>query len=816
MRGLIQDLRHGFRVSLKSQGFLCVAVLTLAIGIAANTTVFSWIDTVLVRPIPGVANSRDLVSFETVTPSREFITTSYADYRDYRDHLKQLAGLTVAQPRALSLGEQDHAERVWGELVAGNYFAILGVRPELGRVFSPDEYGDKQGGYPVAVISHGLWQRFFNADPAVVGKTVRVNRQLLTVVGVVPGDFRGSISGLAFEIWIPAMMATHLNLMPDWMLQDRQTRSFVALARMKPGVSIDSARAEIATVAEELGKVYPRTNKGIGATVLPLWQAHFGAQTMLLGPLRILMAVCAVVLLIVCANVANLLLARAMSRKREFGIRMALGAGRLRLVRQLFVETLVLGALGAAIGAPLSIWMGRSLEFLVPRGVFPVRLEVPTNPDMLAFVVVICLIACVISGVAPALHVVRGDFNDALKEGGRSGSASAASQRIRRLLVVSEVALALVAIIGAGLFAKSFQAARKIHPGFDTANVLVSHLYLSSAGYSVPERKLFCRQLRERLEAEPGVVNVAYADSVPLGFEGSAWEDLQIEGYVPGPSENMKIDRNVVAPGFFDLMRIPLLDGRDFTERDDENSNPVMVVSETFAHRFFHGRNPLGYKVHGWGKWFTIVGVVKDTKYHRPNEPSQPYFYVPFRQVYRADLAIAFYVRMAGDPARGLAAIRRETRSLDPNVGVFDAMPLAESITASLFPQKVAASLLGALGTIALLLAAVGLYSLMAYSISQRTQELGIRMALGATPFDVLKLVVRQGMSLTAAGLLVGIAVAVAVTRVAAGMLVDVSATDPLIFAGAVLFLALISLLASYVPARRATRIDPIIALRYQ
>ncbi len=693
---------------------------------------------------------------------------------------------------------------------------MLGVRPELGRVFSPDEYGDKQGGYPVAVIGHALWQRFFNADPAAIGKTVRVNRQLLTVVGVIPDEFRGSIAGLAFEIWVPAMMATELNLMPDWMLRDRQTRSFVALARLKPGVSMDSARAEIATVAGELGKVYPKTNQGITATVLPLWQAHFGAQGMMLGPLQILMAVCAVVLLIVCANVANLLLARAMARQREFGVRMALGAGRLRLVRQLFIETLLLGALGAIVGAPLSIWMGQSLAFLLPRGVYPVHLEVATNPDMLAFVVVICLVACFISGVAPALQLVRGDFNEALKEGGRSGSAGAASQRIRGLLVMSEVALALVAIIGAGLFAKSFQVARKINPGFDTRNVLVSHLYLSSAGYSVPGRKLFCRQLRERLEAEPGVAAVAYADSVPLGFEGSSWEDLQIEGYVPGPSENMKIDRNVVAPGFFGLMRIPLLDGRDFTELDDEKANPVMVVTEAFAHRFFNGRNPVGYKVRGWGKWFTIVGVVKDTKYHRPNEPSQPYFYVPFRQVYRADLAIAVYVRMAGDTAQGLVAMRRVVRALDPNVGVFDAMPLAESITASLFPQKVAASLLGALGTIALLLAAVGLYSLMAYSISQRTQELGIRMALGATPADVLKLVVRQGMGLTAAGLLLGTAAAVAVTRLAAGMLVDVSATDPLIFAGAALFLALVALLATCIPARRATRIDPVVALRYQ
>jgi len=803
-------------MALKSPGFTLVAVLTLAIGIAANTTVFSWIDTVLLRPIPGVADGKRLAAFETVTPDGKFITTSYLDYRDYRDHLTLLAGLAAATPSSLSIGEEDHAERVWGELVSGNYFAVLGVKPIAGRFFSPDEYGDKQGGYPVAVISYGLWNRLFHRDPSVIGKTVRVNRQQLTIIGVAPPEFRGILPGLTFEIWAPVMMATQLNVMPDWMVRDRQTRNMVGIARLKPGVTMPQAQAEVTGLARVMAKSDADTNEGIGAALLPVWRGHFGAQGVLVAPLEILMAVCGVVLLIVCANVANLLLARATARQKEFSVRMSLGAGRLRLIRQLLTESLVLAALGALASVPLMAFMGQSIGYLVPPSEFPVALNIQMNGDILLFTILVCGLACVVSGMAPALNTMRADINEVLKEGGRSGATGGRSQRMRGLLVIAEVALALVAIIGAGLFARSFQVARQINPGFDPQNVLVSNLNLSTAGYSVPARKLFCRRLRERLASAPGVVSAGYADMIPLGFDTGPWEDLRVDGYVPALSENMKIYRNVVAPGYFDLLRIPMLDGRDFTEQDDEKSQPVMIVNETFVQHFFGGRNAIGRRVHGWGDWFTIVGVVKNSKYHLPNEAPQPYFYVPFRQIYRADLRIAFYVRTAGGPSQALEAMRREVRSMDPSVGVFDAMQLTEYIGASLFPQKIAASLLTILGVIALVLAAVGLYSLMAYSITQRTHEIGIRMALGAQPVDVLGLVVREGMGLTLAGLMAGVAVALAVTRLASGLLVNVSATDPLIFGGAALFLAAVALAASYLPARRATRIDPNDALRCQ
>ena len=808
MSTLLQDLNYGARIARKSPAVSLVAVLTLAVGIAANTTVFSWIDATLVRPFPALPNSNELVSFESLRPNGEPITTSYPDYRDYRDQLKLLR-LAVASPTPVNLGEQDQAERVWGEFVSGNYFDVLGVKPLLGRAFSPSEYGDKPAGYPVTVISYALWNRRFQRDPNVIGQRIRVNRQELTIVGVAPERFRGTITGIAFEIWIPVVMASQLNAWPEWMLRDRQSRVLLGIAHLRPGASVQQARAEAAALAHQLARIEPRTNEGISVTLLPIWQGHFGAQASMRGPLSILMAVCGVVLLIVCANVANLLLARAMTRQPEFAMRIALGASRVRLGRQLLTESLVLAVCGALGGSLLAIWMIKSLALLVPRSELPVFLDVRMNGDVLAFSAVLCAAVCLLSGIAPALHSGRADLNDVLKQGGRGGGSGHKRRRTQSALVIAEVAMALVAIISAALFARSFQIAREIHPGFDTKNVIVTHLYLSAAGYSVPDRKLFCQRLRQRLESQPGIEQVAYADHIPLGLYPGPWEPIQVEGYVRGPSENMQIYRSVVAPGYFNLLRIPLLEGRDFTEQNDLKTQPVMIVNESFVRRFFGGGYAIGRRVYGWGQWFTVIGVVKDSKYQTSHERPLPFFYVPFRQVYRADLGIALYVRASGDINHAFRTMRSEIRALDPNVGVYDATSLAEFITASLFSQKMAASLLAGLGIFALLLAAVGLYSVVACSVTERTQEIGIRMALGARSVDVLRLVAVEGMRLTAVGLLAGIAFAMAVTRVASPLLVQVSATDPLIFSGAALFLAAVTFVAAYLPARRASRIDP-------
>ena len=800
-------------MALRSPGFTLIAVATLAAGIAANSTVFSWIDSVLLHPIPGVADADKLVVLESLAPNGAPLLNSYLDYRDYRDRLKLIAGLAGTRPALpLSIGQDVHAERAWGELVTGNYFALLGIRPILGRTFTPEESGDAQGAYPVVVISERLWRRRFNADPGIIGSALRVNRQQLTIVGVTPAVFRGSLTGVTFDIWIPITMGARLKVMQEWSLADRQTRQMFCFVRLRPNVTAEQASSEIQALANRMAVLDADTNRGMSADALPIWKAHLTAQRGLLGPLTILMAVCGVLLLIVCANVANLLLARATARQREFSVRMAVGAGRGRLVRQLLSENLVLALLGGLIAIPACSWLSQSLNGMIPPSGLPVGLDVPLSASVVAFTFLLCLLTCAVSGIAPAWHMARANLNESLKEGGRTGSDGSSAHRTQRLLVVSEVALALVVVIGAGLFARSFQAAVRVDPGLDPNHVLVSHLYLN--GYSVPERKQFMERLRERVASQPGMAAVSYAQTAPLDLSGQWWEPTEVQGYVPGPSENMKILRNVVAPGYFDLLKIPLVEGRDFTDHDDEKSALVMIVSETFARHFFHGGYPIGWRVNGWGRWFTVVGVAKDSKYESLDEAAKPYFYAPFRQVLREDMGIRLYVRAAGDPLQAVESVRRAVRSLDPEAGAFDSMPMTENINTALFIRKMAATMLAVLGAVSLLLAALGLYGVMAYAVAERRHEIGIRIALGAQSGDVVGMIVKQGMTLTLIGLAVGTVAAVAVTRLVAAALVGVSTTDPLVFSGALVFLAVVAALASYLPARVAAGIDPNQSLR--
>jgi predicted permease len=828
MNSLLQDLQHAMRMIRRNPGFAAVTIFTLALGIATSSTVFGWVDAILLHPLPGVEQPDRLVALETLAPGGAFVTNSYPDYIDFRDRLKLVSGIAVTRPAAFSVGQEEHAERVWGELVSGNFFSVLGTKAELGRTFLPEEYGDKPGAFPVVVISDRFWRSHFNADPQIAGKTIRINQHELTIVGVAAPEFRGSVPGEAQDLWVPYMMQPVLNGVGEWMLRDRKDRNMLGIARLKPGVTLEQAQQELAALAKFMSVADADTNEGMSATYLPMAKSHFGPQSLLLAPLRLLLGVCAVVLLIVCANVANLLLARTTARQKEFSTRMALGAGHGRVAQQVFVESLVLAGAAGLAGLIATQWLGRALVLLLPAGQMSMAMQQPIDGRVLLFTMALCGLVAFLTGVLPALQLKETALSERLNEAGKSGMTGARSHRMRSVLITAEVSLALVALIAAGLFARSFQALREIKPGFDPNHVLLSQFYLSTNGYNLEQRKQFSFRLREKLESAPGVKNVAYSDGVPLGFEPSWWEDLTIEGYAPGPAENMKLFRNVISPGHFSLMRIPLVDGRDFTEHDDEKTNPVMIVNQTFAKRFFAGRNPVGRRVRGWGEWFTVVGVAQDSKYHYPGEAPLPYFYVPFRQIYRADMQLAFYVRMAGDPKTALPLVREKVREIDPNVNVFDAVPLTEYIGASLYAQKIAASLLTVLGALAVVLAAVGLYSVMSYSVVQRTHEIGIRMALGARPDDVLRLVVRQGLTLASVGLLVGFLLAMAVARSlsaisfagsamgSGGRLLGVSATDPLIYAGAALFLIGVAALAAYIPARRAARVEPMEALRYE
>jgi predicted permease len=571
-------------------------------------------------------------------------------------------------------------------------------------------------------------------------------------------------------------------------------------------------------------------SEGMSATLLPLWKSPHGPQGLLIGPLRILMGVCVLVLLIVCANVANLLLARATVREKEFSTRLALGADRARLARQVLTESLLLTGAGAALGLAVTPWMSRVLQFLLPPGQLALALNTRPSLAVLAFTAGVCAFSALAAGLVPALQVSRLSLSARLNAGGRSGAAGRGRNRLRSVLVASEVALALVTLVGAGLFARGFQQTMRIDPGFDPDHVLLSQFYLNGNGYNLAQRKEFCRRLEERLIAAPGVTDVAYSDGVPLGFEPSWWEMLRIEGYAPQPNENMNIFRNVISPGYLPLMHIPIVEGRNFTEQDneDDKSPNVMIVNQAFVRRFFAGRNPIGTRIHGWGSWFRVVGVAKDSKYHFLGESTPPYSYFPFRQVFREDMNLAFYVRAHGDPDSVLSTLRAQARDLDPNVTVFDAAPLKEFIGASLYPQKVAASLMTVLGSIALLLAAVGLYSVMAYSVAQRTQEIGVRMALGAQPGHVLRMVIKQGLALTAGGLIAGAVLAIGLARTVASVsftnsamgssakLLGGGANEPLIYLAAAGFLCAIATLAAWLPARRAAAIDPMKALRME
>lgn len=825
-----QDLRYGMRMLFKNPGFTALAVLTLALGMGVTTTVFGWIDAVLLHPFPGIGHPEQIVALETLTPNGEAITTSYPDYRDFCDHLTSFSGIAVARHTSVSVGEADEAERIPAQFVSGNFFGVLEIKPALGRFFAPAEQGDQPRAFPLAVISYRFWRSHFNSDSGIIGKTIKVNEHELTVIGVTPPQFHGSMPGLVYDIWIPNVMRPLLNgFVMDWQLTDRHNRDMIAFARLKPGVSIEQARAETASLAHRMAEIHPDVSEGIGATVLPMWEGHFGAQSWLLAPLEILMAACAVVLLIVCANVANLLLARFTTRQKEFSMRLALGAKRSRLFRQLLTESLVLAIIGAAAGVLIAVWAGRSLHYLLPPGqMHTLALDLSLNRMVLAFTAALCVATTLLCGMVPAFHSVRVNLHDSLKESGRSGTAGQKSHRMRGLLVLSEVSLALVAIIGAGLCVRSFRAAQQINPGFEPGNVLLSQFYLATNGYNLQQRKNFCYRLREKLESKPGVVSVAYSDGVPLGFEPSWWEELQIKGYVPAPGENMMTYRNVVSPGYFQLMQIPLLEGRDFTEHDDENSASVMIVNQSFVKRYLDHGLVIGRQIHGWGNWFTIVGVAKDSKYNYLTETSVPYFYVSFRQIYRADMYLGFYLRTQGDPNQAVGMLRNAVREIDPSVTTFDVLPLSEYVGASLYPQKIAADFLTVLAGLALLLAALGLYSVMAYSVAQRTHEIGVRMALGAQRANVFGLVLRQAMGLTVMGLIAGGVIAMVLSRQAsaihiagslmggAGTLLTSGANSPVIYAAAAVFLCLIAALASYIPARRATKVDPLVALREQ
>jgi predicted permease len=809
-------LRYALRSFRKSPGFTAIAILTLAVGIGANATVFGWLRSLLINPLPGAQQPERVVAIESTAPNGEPITTSYLDFRDFRDNLKTINFVTVYRLYVFSVGDAPNTERVWGEVASGGIFDMLGVKPEAGRFFSSEESDDAQNSHAVVVISHGYWKSHYRSDPSAIGSTLRINRTPFTIIGVAPEGFHGVHAGLDYEFWVPLTMYGQLTHTGTSILNDRNSRNFMMLGRLAPGAMIEQARAEVAALADRMAKADTDSNLGIGATVLPVWQSHFGTQAIALTPVTILMGSGGVVLLIVCANLANLLLVRATSRLQEFSVRLALGATSTRLLAQVLTETFVIAFAGLLCGLVLARFLGRALRWLRPDVASPAMLAPPLDWQILAFTGGLAVVVTILTGLAPALHASRANINEELKQGGRSGVSRNHVHRLRSLIVISEIALAVVTLVGAALFLQSFRAARATDPGFSPDGVALAQFDFSTAGYNAQQTDTFCRRLRDRLEQMPGVTAISYDDSLPLGFHGGNWETLEVEGYVPRRNENMKIYRDLISPGYFDSMKIPLVEGRDFDWHDDLSAPKVMIVNQEFARRFFAKRDPIGHKVHGWGEWFTIVGVVRDSKYHHVTENPQPYFYIPIRQIFRPEYGLTFHVRTSGSVSEAIAAVRRETAAIDPALTIFDAEPMTEYIAASLFGPKITADLLGVLSGVGLLLAAMGLYGMLAYSVVQRTREFGIRQALGAQRHHILSLILRESGKLTLYGLVAGLVLAFISARAVASQVYGISPVDPLTYAGVGLLLTAVALAASYIPARRAGRVDPMVTLRHE
>jgi putative ABC transport system permease protein len=810
---LFHDVRFALRMLRKARGASVVAILSLALGISVNTTVFSWVRGILLNPVPGVALGDRLVTIETVTPSGEMIDTSYPDFRDYRDRSRLLDGVVAFKERPLGLGEETRAERVWAMMVSGNYFDVLGVKPALGRFFSGDEQRDTFDAAPVAVLSDALWKSRFNANPQVVGQIVRLNRRNYTVIGVAPERFYGTITGLRFDLYVPLTMQASLTGSSQW-LSIRTARPLYLFARLKPGVSIEQGRAEVRSIAAALEQEFPRTNKGLSATMLALADARRGAQSDLGALLRILLALGAFVLLIVCANLTNLQLARATTRQREIAVRLGLGASRSRLVRQLLTESLVISLLAGASALLLTGWMVDFLKLLVPFVEYPIVLASSVGARELAFATAASVASALLVGIVPALRLSADNIAETLRSGSHQTAGESRTGRLRVGLVVGEVALAMVALVSAGLLVRSFENARRVHPGFEPRGVLLAGINLSTGGYDRERGLLYIDEVRRRVRALPGVDGVTVAEDVPLGFNGGSWEDVAIEGYPPAQNEDMKLYRNLVAPQYFDVMKIGLLEGRDFTDQDRGETTAVAIVNREFARRYFEGRSPIGRHLTGWGRQITIVGMVETTRYHTLSEGAQPYFYVPLHQRFGAGTGVALHVRSAGDPAQVTASVRRELQAIDPAMPPPLTVTFVDYMGAAYFAQRTAALLLGVLAVLALALASVGLYSLVAFGVSRRRQEIGVRMALGAASTDILRLILAEGARMAAAGVAAGALLAVAGTRALGSLLFGVSPLDLPTLGAAAILLAVVAVAASYLPARSAARTDPMLALR--
>ena len=808
MHNLLLDIRYAFRSFARHPALTVVAVLSLGLGIGATTTIFTWLNTFVLNPLPAVPGWNRLVAAHTRAPGGGTWTVSWPDFQDWRAGARTV---DLAAWDIMQLGLRDGSgptERAWGMLVSGNYFEDLQVRAALGRVLRIE---DEQRRAPVAVLGHGFWQRRFAGDSSVIGRSITLNGSAYTIVGVAAPRFGGNYIGLSLHLFVP--MTTMPLLMADGeqVLQDRQRRSFDVVGRLKPEATVAQAAGELEPLALRAG-VAGGLAQPLGAVVRP--HRDVDAPAAMRPVFVALLAVAGLVLLIACANVANLLLARAVARRREVAVRLAVGASRFRLVRQLLTESLALAALSGVFGLVVTLWGRGALLTLLPAVPYPVGLDFSLNGSVLLFATLVTAATAMAFGLIPALQASKPDLVPTLKD--EIGEGTGGRGRLQAALVVAQVALSLVTLVSAGLFVRSLGEVRSIDTGMSGLDhVLLVGTDLRLTGIANDSLDVsVVRGLLERVRALPGVKAASVAQFVPLGPGPIPGTATRIEGYAPRPDENMNVSFNVVSGDYFRTTGIRQIEGRGISDADVSDNAPVVVVNNAFVRRFLDGRAAIGARVNvGGDEWLSVVGVVATSKYNSYTEDPLPMVLRAYSARF-APPAYTLHVRAAGDPLALTAAIRGAFAEVSAELPFLDPRNMAEFTTIPYWPQKVGAVLLAAVGTLALLLAAIGIYATMAYAVSRRVREIGVRVALGAARRDVVRMVVGRGLKLTGLGLVIGLAGALAVGQALRSQLLGVSSRDPLTFAGVGLLLAAVALLACVLPARRAARVDPMVALR--
>ena len=812
MNGILQDVRLALRRLVKSPWFTLATVAMLALGICANGTAFSWIESTLLTPVPGAAHAGELVTLLRGTwnymPSPPL---SYPDYRDLRATNRSFSGMLSYHADWAALTGGDKPQRIFVANTSGNYFDVLGIKPYLGRFFRMDEEANP-GGAPYLVLGYDLWQTRFGADPNIVGKSVEINEHSLTVVGVAPEGFIGCMPGIRDEVWVPLSPIREDGF--NWQLEARGRPWLNVMGRLRPGVSRANATQDLELQMRQLVAAYPNDHLGANTIFLdPLWRSPFGANGFMASSLPILLAFAGVVLLLTCANIATLMLVRFISRRREIAIRQSLGAVRVQLMRQMILEGLLLSLSGGAAAVLLTSWSAKSLARFIPPNGNPIAINGFLDGRVVIGILGLSVLASMMCGALPAWRSSGVPAAEVLKEEAGSVSASAHNQFLLSGLVVAQIALSLALLITAGLFLRTLKKTSEADLGFDRSHVLLASVDLRTSGYQSTEARAFYHRLLAKLEQLPGVTCVALSDWVPLSLtRGST--DAFPEGYVPKPHESMEVRNASVTAGYFQTMKIQMVEGREFTVQDGENAPMVAIVDETMANHFWPGQDAVGKRIRVYGNWITVVGVARNSSHLRMNEAPEPIVYLSYFQF--AGPQAIFHLRTKGDPELSAPAVEKAVHEINGKLPVFDVRTLEGSTRTGNMFEVIQSTFASAFAILALILAASGIYGVMAYRTQLRTHEIGIRIALGASRTDVLNLVLKQGLRLTALGVFLGLSVSLVLTRFLGGMLYGVSAMDPLTILAVVGVLVLIAIAASYLPAVKAMRTDPVRAIRGQ